>query len=367
MAIEPLLVIHGIGNRSEAVFNQTTAFLQEGLIDDYQLVRVFWGDLGGVGANLEDTLPDIFPGAQADRTATRALAETDEIDAAAIISARVTGQSVMASEAVRSGADAVAVRHAIADAVRSTQFIKREQDVELLSAVADQITAALSEHAIDYGAATTRLGITVRAGCGDQIGAIIRAADAMIGKITGQLGGTLNQLLRRKMAMPVALSLGDVVGYHQNRPEIHQRLFDRLDRDAPGWGTRGKPINVMAHSLGGLLALDAALGAEGRQLEINRLVTFGSQPAFFHVMAPRYGLPHYEKGKRVTLPDTIRHWTNLWHRLDVLAFVAEPVFELHDGSDIVEVDVTASSSEIAAANGWLHSYYWRSTQLLNAL
>ncbi len=128
----------------------------------------------------------------------------------------------------------------------------------------------------------------------------------------------------------------------------------------------GKPINVMAHSLGGLLVIDAALGAEGRQLVIDRLVTFGSQAAFFHVMTPRNGLKAYEKGKFATLPNTVNHWTNLWHRMDVLAFTAKPVFRLADGSSPVELDVTSSGSEIIALRAWLHSCYWDSPELLDA-
>ncbi len=365
MAIAPLLIVHGVGNRSEVAFRETTAFLQQGLADDYRLVHVFWGDLGGVGAHLDETLPGIFPGASARPTGTRAQAVAGETDAAAIIAAIVTGQPAAATNAVRSSADEQIIRKATVEAVRATRFIKDEDDVALLHSVAELVVAALGDPSATHAAGPT--GIAVRAGCSDKIASVIQAADALIGKITGQLGGTLNQVLRKKMAMPVALTLGDVVRYHQNRAAIHQRLFETLDAEAPGWGTRAQPINVMAHSLGGLLVLDAALGAERRTLHVNRLVTFGSQPAFFHVMAPRDGLPHYEKGKRVRLPDSIGHWTNLWHRMDLLAFVAQPVFELHDGRDIVEIDVTSTSSEIAAVNGWLHGCYWRSAQLLNVL
>lgn len=367
MTTEPLLVVHGVGNRSEQAFNETTSFLQHRLMNRHRLIHVFWGDLGGVGENLETTLPNIFAGAAEAAMLTRAIGEDVphiEADAAAeIIFKRVSGQAI-GDEAVRGSSADDGLQQIIAEAVSETQYLATVGDAEVLTAVGDLIIAGTADvDDVGYG---VRTEVAVRAESGGRVRAIILSADAMIGKITSTLGGTLNQVLRKKMAVPISLTFGDVVAYHQNRKAIHERLFKRLDEEAPGCGTQDKPINVMAHSLGGLLILDAALAAEGRQLWINRLVTFGSQPAFFHVMSPRNGLASYELGKPVSLPSSIRHWTNLWHRLDVLAFLAKPVFRLHDGSAPVEVDVTSTASGIANMNGWLHGCYWNSSELLDA-
>jgi hypothetical protein len=366
MPANPLLVVHGVGNRSENVFKETTRYLQERTAGKHQLIHVFWGDLGGISEGLETTLPDIFPGAGESEYLTRALIEpamaSDEDEAAAIISNRATGQSVTAGHSVRSNDETDAIRESIVEAVAQSRYIKTVGDVEVLNSIGDLVAAAVAES----GELTGNSGFEVRAWSDGLVGSIMKAADAMIGKITGNLGGTFNQLLRKKMAVPIALTFGDVVAYHQNRNAIHDRLFECLKREAPGWGTKEKPVNVMAHSLGGLVVLDAALTAEGQTLWINRLVTFGSQPAFFHVLAPRKDLDRFEKGKPVTLPGTIKHWTNLWHRLDVLAFTAKPVFRLEDGTAPIEVDVGTTASEIMTLKGWLHSCYWESGELLDA-
>ncbi len=351
----PLLVVHGVGNRSEEEFRKATAFLRDKLASHHRLVNVFWGDMGGCSAGLTDTLPSLFPGERNEQETRAGDAATQALVVEAI-HARVDG---VAGHGVRSSAPR-STKDAIEVAVAGSVYVKQIDDPELLDAIGDMVAAALQ----DNGATSVRSGLS---GIVDVISSVIAAADVLVGKLTSQMGGSLNQTLRRRMAVPIALTLGDVVAYHQNRDAILQRLFDCLDSDAAGWGTQDKPVNVMAHSLGGLAVFDAATtGLGGRKLWIDRLVTFGSQPAFFHVMAPRYNLPAYQSGVPVPLPASIAHWTNLWHRLDVLAFMANPVFRLADGTTPVEVDVASRGSEIVALKGWLHSIYWESQELLDA-
>lgn len=347
----PLLVVHGVGNRSEDEFRKTTAFLRDRLASRHRLINVFWGDKAGVSAGLADTLPSLFPGGP-DEQETRAADAAVQAQAVETIHARAGGP---AGHTVRS-VPPLGTREAIADAVAASAYVKHVDDQEVLDAIGDMVAAALQEGG----------GTVVRSGGAGPIGSVIAAADVLIGKLTSQMGGSLNQALRRRMAVPIALTFGDVVAYHQNRDAILQRLFDALDDQASGWGTQDRPVNVMAHSLGGLAVFDAATtGLGGRILWIGRLATFGSQPAFFHVLAPRYNLPAYQPGRPVQLPASIAHWTNLWHRLDVLAFMARPVFRLADGTSPVEVDVASRASEIVALNGWLHSIYWESQELLD--
>lgn len=348
----PLLVVHGVGNRSEEEFSKTTAFLRERLAPRHRLINVFWGDKAGVSTGLADTLPSLFPGGP-DEQQTRAGDAAVRTNAIEAIHASA-GASV--GHAVRS-AMPPGTKDAIADAVAASTYVKHVDDPEVLDAIGNMVAAVMQD-----GGATA-----VRSADGGPIGSVIAAADVLIGKLTTHLGGSLNQTLRRRMAVPIALTFGDVVAYHQNRDAILQRLFECLDDHASGWGTQEKPVNVMAHSLGGLAVVDAATtGLRGRKLWIDRLATFGSQPAFFHVVAPRYNLSAYQPGHPVQLPGSIAHWTNLWHRLDVLAFMAKPVFVLADGTAPVEVDVASRGSEISALKGWLHSIYWESQELLDA-
>lgn len=374
MSPTPVLVVHGISNRSATAFAQTVSELQSAIGSAYALFDFVWGDLGGVSAGLADTLPGLWPAiGTSHRHETRAGAQTAAADiiVAQVISGRPASQSpgfdVRSDQALQQQ-----IRHAVA----TTDWVKDLEDVESLVAVGDLVREALQEAAAavaftkkpNLGAAFGGQGdVEVRAGIGNVVDRIVGRVDHLIGKLTAGLGGTVNQLVRGKLAVPIALTLGDIVGYHQNRRQIQERLFARIDQMANGFGTRERPIDVMAHSLGGLLVLDAALGSEvdDRRLHVRKLVTFGSQPAFFHVMSPRKGLPPYDSASaRVRLPEgSIGSWTNLWHPLDVLAFLAGSVFALPDGSAPVDLEVGTPGSDIIERRGWLHSVYWTSPLL----
>ncbi|MFF8990559.1 hypothetical protein ACF09H_11575 [Streptomyces sp. NPDC014983] len=110
----------------------------------------------------------------------------------------------------------------------------------------------------------------------------------------------------------------------------------------------------MAHSLGGVIAVDMATAAE--PLWTESLVTFGSQAAFFHVCDPRGGqLAPYTGDMPVRLPNSLNRWTNLWEPLDVLAFAASKLFRLHDGTAPVDLPVNHQAS----TGMWTHSAYWK--------
>jgi hypothetical protein len=108
----------------------------------------------------------------------------------------------------------------------------------------------------------------------------------------------------------------------------------------------------MAHSLGGVIAVDMATNDE--PLWIRRLITFGSQPSYFHVCDPRGGALEPYTGTPIQLPKSIGAWTNLWEPLDPLAFVAARVFRLHDGSLPKDKKVP----HLASSGLWTHSDYW---------
>lgn len=368
MSRTPILVVHGISNRSPQEFARTVEELQSAIGNAHALFDFFWGDLGGISAGLSDALPDLWPVSRRQtQHETRAEAQSA---ASAVISARVLASRPGSPPLFDVRGNQVLTQQ-IQRAVAATEWLKDLDDVETLVVVGDVLREALDQATpgaapiapASLGAAFGGQGnVEVRAGVGNLIDRIVGGIDELVGKLTAGLGGTLNQLLRGKLAVPIALTLGDIVGYHQNRQQIHERLFARLDEMASGFGTLERPIDVMAHSLGGLLVLDAALGAElgSRRLHVRKLVTFGSQPAFFHVMTPRQGIPRYvATAGRVRLPaGSIGSWTNLWHPLDVLAFLAGSVFELPDGSYPVDLEVATPGTDIIERRGWLHSVYW---------
>jgi hypothetical protein len=170
------------------------------------------------------------------------------------------------------------------------------------------------------------------------------------------------------VAVPASATLGDVMTYQRQRGLIQDKLRAALAAHAPGHGSQAQPISVLAHSLGGVIAFDAAMDppSEAQRLWIKSFVTFGSQSAFFHIVDPRTSLARYRQGAPVKLGPSIARWTNLWNTMDVLAFTAGTVFRLADGSIPRDICVQESISEIVQAKGWTHSVYWTSDDLLSA-
>lgn len=391
---ETVLVVHGVNNHDAERFAAEVDALQDWLGGHLALKNVFWGDLGGIGHGLEDTLPprsgptrgagevawDAYFAQQREvlaavAEATRAAGGPAPDALAEALYRGATGQPPAPAQAqdlaTRAGDDLLDV---LRQALPETRYLRTLQDPALQQAVGDLLADYLGDRRADdaFGGG----GLVTRGWGGDlreSVRRFIGKVDGLIGQAVSAAAGGANQWLRAALAQPISRTFGDIVAYHQRRGEIHQRLFETLDAEAPGMGTPQRPITVVAHSLGGLACLDAALGSDvlqqgqRRQLHIRRLVTMGSQPAFFHVLAPREGLPRYEPGQPVTLPKTIGRWVNLWHPMDPLAFVVAPVFRLADTSEPLDRRIDTPLSEIAENKGWMHSAYWRSAALMEAL
>jgi hypothetical protein len=67
------------------------------------------------------------------------------------------------------------------------------------------------------------------------------------------------------------------------------------------------------------------------------------------------------------LPDGLKKWINLWDVVDLLAFTAGTVFRLSDGSKPQDIPVEDPISVMLDAGLWLHSIYWQTPQLVDAL
>lgn len=393
---EPVLVVHGVANHDAAQFSETVAELQARVGDRYRLIDVFWGDLGGIASGLRDALPVLFPTIETTRGAS------DAEGFFALLQAE--RQSLMGTELTRAGQDGIVdalyhstlraggvatlsgteltrggdddLHQALEEAIPATRYLKTLSDPALQGAVGELLAEYLKAELPADAFGQVPGEITTRGWVDDSKNAIkgfIEKVDNLIGQVVSNMAGSANQWVRGALAEPIALTFGDVVAYHQRRDAIQRRLFATLDEKAPGYGSADKPITVLAHSLGGLVAFDAALGSgtgagdERRQLHIKRWITFGSQPAFFHVLAPREGIAHYAAGAPVSLPRTIGPWTNLWHPMDMLAFSAGTVFRLSDGRMPEDVRVDTPASEVVQNRGWLHSAYWTSPVLVAAL
>ncbi|MFE4520233.1 hypothetical protein ACFRMQ_39460 [Kitasatospora sp. NPDC056783] len=177
--------------------------------------------------------------------------------------------------------------------------------------------------------------------------------DRVAGAAVKATAGRMNHALRLRFGPGTARFLGDVLVYQRHQAAIHTRVRDRIDAIDPALGRHpNRPVRVVAHSLSGVVAVDMATGTS--PLWTEKLLTFGSQAAFFHVCDPRGGqLQPYAGDRRVALPPSLASWTSLWEPLDVLAFVASAVFQLHDGSSPTDVPVP----HMATTGLWTHSAY----------
>ena len=131
--------------------------------------------------------------------------------------------------------------------------------------------------------------------------------------------------VRRLGLAKVAGPLADALGYGHDYDDIRRYVVKQIREQV------GEPANVIAHSGGGMIAVD--LAAE-RLLTMKGLVTFGSLSAFLHILAPgRLGkLRPYEPKPPIKVSlNGIDRWTNLYSHYDFAAFAAGKVFKLARG------------------------------------
>ena len=176
--------------------------------------------------------------------------------------------------------------------------------------------------------------------------------------------------VRRAIFPSASEGIGDLFVYVDRYEPIQQRLRDVLAEAGDGWGTPDKPVSVLGHSLGGVIAFDAARSTAS-PVSIKRFVTFGSQSAVLHILDPNrevvalsaaavQRLPPFNGHDKVRLPTTIGTWLSVWHAMDPLAFLAGTVFELSDGSPVIDERIEGQFGRWSNA----HSCYWKHTDII---
>ncbi|SOE32535.1 hypothetical protein [Streptomyces sp. OK228] len=382
---DPVFVIHGVANRDQKGFTATVADLQTA--SGLDMVPVYWGDLGAEDRFITAALPirpAVLPGAQKDSGLRDtheppSVALPEPVLAAALAShPEVPNQWPQVETAVRERlaseeqqSSSSGLRHAplrddpdeileyLAEEWPKTEWLRRTDDPLLLFETSRSLAEALidaadlwTEGAGSYDGlragdeGTGRLRTLVRNR--------LRDLDRVAGAAIQAAAGRLNNALRTRFGPGTTRFLGDVLVYQRHREAIHARVRKCIDNVDPALGrTPDRPVRVVAHSLGGVIAVDMATASTA--LWTSSLVTFGSQAAFFHACDPRGGqIPPYSGSQPVVLPPSLARWTNLWEPLDMLAFVAAGVFQLHDGSTPVDISVPHAAS----TGVWTHSSYW---------
>jgi hypothetical protein len=379
MEREPVMVIHGVNNPNEKDFNRTVARLSELLERKWELVPVWWDELGSHPQGIRDAIPPFTFGSG-----------TRSKDGAAGLPAAIWGPGVdilnlpgpastaetdMGSETeVRGGnaakgiiIDAALVRITGGDAVRTpkasaqvTQAVEEAwAELKFLPLirnrrVLEQLGALIGDTAKGSGAAVeaTRAGF-------DPIGALkdlMRAGDRLTGAFVGVFGEKALEWSRTMVIPALAKGAGDVLVYQAHRTSIADVVRKKLATKGNDLGTSARPAKVLAHSLGGIVAFDLAVHDES-PVHWSALVTFGSQSSILHVLDPRGPLDRYVPEPNyspVKLPSTIRRWTNLFEPWDPLAFYASRVFDSESRSRIRDFEVPHRLSSGLGT----HSSYW---------
>lgn len=396
---KPILVVHGVATRNPEAddgFYATVRRLASDLGGEWNLIPVYWGDLGAA-TDFRDAIP-IVSAVQTQessdeiRGAVRALlgddakggptgpvVRSENMREDAIVDGAVT--RTQGGTLVRS-ADEGMVRLAVHEELPRTEYLRWVSDVELLTAVGEAVGEAVAATepaggievrgsggvSGSYGRGGSGIGpygageVETRGTVRDVTRSVLRTMDKAIGRTVGRALGRVNQEIRTGLGASIASFLGDILVYQRNQEVICQRLTETISRHAPGYGSPEQPIDVLAHSLGGVISFDAATKTDD-PLHIGSFVTFGSQSAFFQIVDPRGTLNRYAPGTPVQLPATIGRWISLWEPLDVLAFLTNPIFRLSSGDNPRDVLVEHRLSYGVST----HSSYWRTPELAEVL
>jgi Thioesterase domain len=356
---EPVLVVHGVANRDRGEFEHLVSGLKEQVGAAYDLIPVFWGELGASTPGLADTIPSLSPGFEA--------ATVDPQAYLSLVPTKGPLESGSGPDQAKVIADAVVTESAVPDPAGLESLIRQElAQTGYLQYVASEPVLKAVGQTIATGIASSDQAAEEVFSVGGLVGGLLRRADQLAAAILGEAFGTVNQFVRTKFVPNIAEAIGDVFVYEHSRDEIQNCLWQAIDSNssADGYGTEERPIHVVGHSLGGVIAFQAATSNQDRKLWIKGLVTFGSQSPFFHVIDPAGSvMPPYEPGTPLPLPPTIQRWTNLWEPMDPLAFVARKVFGFASPDRLQDIQ----TQHQASSGLWTHSSYWSSPELVRAI
>jgi hypothetical protein len=383
MAEIPVLVVHGVANRDRDAFNEEVSYLQSKVGTNYHLIPVWWADLGGKTDFLEDTLPDMKSRQLRSELEDRDLAalgaciatespeyQVRSADDREDIIVKTAQAHVGITTQVRAGGE---LEYGIREAWNSATYLPLIHDQRALEAIGRAVAVASGTIEGSEGLASSYVtrssdeeDTVETRGIREKVGNVARAVmgeiDKIVGYAVGQVVGDLNQSLRAAWATPIGLFLGDIIAYQRKQADVQYRLIQAINQHSPGWGTKEKPISVAAHSLGGVIAFDAATRTND-PLWISGFITFGSQSSFFEVLDPRPSLATYSPGTPVVLPATIARWMSLWEPLDVLAFATGKVFKLSSGQTPIDVRTVHDLKSGVST----HGSYWRCGELVDAI
>ncbi len=159
----------------------------------------------------------------------------------------------------------------------------------------------------------------------------------------------LSRLLNRRIFRPAGESnspiAGDIILYQTRGQGIRDFISQTIS-------AANAPVYVMAHSLGGIAAVDTLVLNPG--LNVEALITFGSQAPFFYEINSLVSL---EKGQ--PLPAHFpKRWVNICDPNDLLSFRASEIF--NNDKRIQDHQVDSGQPPLAAQSAYLgRKAFWK--------
>jgi hypothetical protein len=129
------------------------------------------------------------------------------------------------------------------------------------------------------------------------------------------LWGRMAQRRRGEMMDGASPLAGDILAYQCRGEDIRKFIAFRV-REVP------PPVIIVAHSLGGVAAVDV-LVRENLQQRVKLLVTVGSQVPYFYEINALHSL---ERRAGAELPSHFPAWINIYDLRDFLSFVGAGLF-----------------------------------------
>ncbi len=181
-------------------------------------------------------------------------------------------------------------------------------------------------------------------------GILTSALADLLGPLVARTATRVAVSRRNQFMDPVTDFIRDVAFYVRNGERVREYLAEAV---AP----LPRPIVVLAHSLGGIAAVDLLSRPEPHApnpIDVNLLVTAGSQAPLLYLM-DALAMLHPGGGAVPFEP-----WLNLYNRNDLLSFCAARVFP--NATRIEDVEVEAGVPFPAA-----HSAYWSNDRVFTSI
>ncbi|TRU18245.1 MAG: alpha/beta hydrolase [Microcystis aeruginosa Ma_QC_B_20070730_S2] len=152
---------------------------------------------------------------------------------------------------------------------------------------------------------------------------------------------------RGSLSESIAATAGDVIMYQSRGQKIRDFIREKIE------GIKSRPAILIAHSLGGIAAVDLLLEPDPPKVDL--LVTIGSQAPLLYEWNALTNM-EYQTGAR--LPDTFPKWLNIYDERDFLSYIGSGIFP-----DQVE-DIKVSNGQPFPTS---HGAYWNNPKVWSAI